>query len=45
MFGMPATFYVDADGTIAARHTGLLTREALLTDLQEHLGIDVAATP
>jgi cytochrome c biogenesis protein CcmG/thiol:disulfide interchange protein DsbE len=41
VFGMPSTFYVDADGTIVARHTGLLTRDALVDDLSEHLGVDV----
>lgn len=44
VFGMPSTFYVDADGTIVGRHTGLLTREALVADLHEHLRVDVDAT-
>lgn len=44
VFGMPSTFYVDADGDIVARHTGLLTRDALVDDLREHLGIDLEAT-
>lgn len=39
VFGMPSTFYVDADGTIIDRHTGLLTRDALIEDLEEHLGV------
>jgi len=38
--GMPSTFYVDRDGNIVERHTGLLTREAMLDDLREHLGVD-----
>jgi cytochrome c biogenesis protein CcmG, thiol:disulfide interchange protein DsbE len=42
-FGMPSTFYVDARGVIVGRHTGLLTRDALIADLQEHLGVEVAA--
>lgn len=41
VFGMPSTFYVDADGVVVGRHTGLLTRDALLDDLREHLGIDL----
>lgn len=41
VFGMPSTFYVDADGIIVERHTGLLTRDALVDDLREHLGVDV----
>lgn len=44
VFGMPSTFYVDADGTIVARHTGLLTRDALVDDLREHLGVDLEPT-
>lgn len=43
VFGMPSTFYVDADGRIVGRHTGLLTRDALLEDLREHLGVELAA--
>jgi cytochrome c biogenesis protein CcmG/thiol:disulfide interchange protein DsbE len=41
VFGMPSTFYVDADGIIVGRHTGLLTRDALVDDLDEHLGVDL----
>lgn len=41
VLGMPSTFYVAADGTIVDRHTGLLTAEALLDDLAEHLGVDL----
>jgi cytochrome c biogenesis protein CcmG, thiol:disulfide interchange protein DsbE len=41
VFGMPATYYVDANGVIVGRHIGLLTRDALIADLREHLGIDV----
>lgn len=40
VFGMPSTFYVDADGTIVERHTGLLTRDALVDDLRDHLGVE-----
>jgi cytochrome c biogenesis protein CcmG, thiol:disulfide interchange protein DsbE len=40
VFGMPSTFYVDADGTIVDRHTGLLTRDALVDDLRDHLGVE-----
>jgi hypothetical protein len=43
--GMPATFYVDPDGDIVGRHTGLLTREAVLDDLREHLGVDAGPSP
>lgn len=43
VFGMPSTFYVDADGMVVGRHTGLLTREALVADIREHLGVDVGA--
>jgi hypothetical protein len=42
---MPATFYVDPDGDIVGRHTGLLTREAVLDDLREHLGVDAGPSP
>lgn len=42
VFGMPTTFYVDAEGQIVGRHTGLLTREALLADVRDQLGIDVS---
>ena len=41
VIGMPSTFYVGADGTIVDRHTGLLTRDALVADLAEHLDVDV----
>lgn len=41
VFGMPSTFYVNPEGRIVARHTGLLTRDALLADLDEHLGVDL----
>jgi cytochrome c biogenesis protein CcmG/thiol:disulfide interchange protein DsbE len=41
VFGMPSTFYVAPDGTIVGRHTGLLTREALVDDLAEHLGVEL----
>lgn len=41
VFGMPSTFYVDADGQIVGRHTGLLTRDTLVEDLREHLGVEV----
>jgi cytochrome c biogenesis protein CcmG/thiol:disulfide interchange protein DsbE len=41
VFGMPSTFYVAADGTIVGRHTGLLTRDALVDDLAEHRGVEV----
>lgn len=44
VFGMPSTFYVDADGTIVDRHTGLLTRDALIEDLREHLGVELEAS-
>lgn len=43
VFGMPSTFYVDADGIIVGRHTGVLTRDALFDGLREHLGVDVAS--
>ena len=42
--GMPSTFYVDRDGNIVGRHTGLLTSEAVLDDLREHLGVDVGSS-
>jgi cytochrome c biogenesis protein CcmG, thiol:disulfide interchange protein DsbE len=45
VFGMPSTFYVDADGVIVGRHTGLLTRDTLVGDLARHLEIDVTADP
>jgi cytochrome c biogenesis protein CcmG, thiol:disulfide interchange protein DsbE len=45
VFAMPTTFYVDASGSIVARHSGLLTRDALLDDLGRHLGVDVTADP
>jgi thiol-disulfide isomerase/thioredoxin len=45
VFAMPTTFYVDATGSIVARHSGLLTRDALLDDLARHLDVDVRANP
>jgi thiol-disulfide isomerase/thioredoxin len=45
VFAMPTTFYVDAAGNVVARHSGLLTRDALLDDLHGHLGVDVTADP
>lgn len=44
VFGMPSTFYVDADGVIVGRHTGLLTRDALADDLHEHFGVEISDT-
>lgn len=41
VFGMPSTFYVDADGVIVGRHTGLITRDDLLADLVEHFDVEV----
>jgi cytochrome c biogenesis protein CcmG, thiol:disulfide interchange protein DsbE len=41
VFGMPATYYVDARGIIVGRHIGLLTRDALIADLRDHLGVEV----
>ena len=41
VFGMPSTFYVDADGLIVGRHTGLLTQQALIDDIREHLDVDL----
>lgn len=41
VIGMPSTFYVDAAGNIVERHTGLLTRAALVEDLDRHLGVTV----
>lgn len=43
VIGMPATYYVDARGVIVGRHIGLLTRDALIADLRDHLGVDVDA--
>jgi cytochrome c biogenesis protein CcmG, thiol:disulfide interchange protein DsbE len=45
VFAMPTTFYVDADGNIVGRHSGLLTRDALIDDLARHLDVDVTASP
>jgi thiol-disulfide isomerase/thioredoxin len=45
VFAMPTTFYVDAAGSIVARHSGLLTRDALIDDIDRHLGLDVTADP
>lgn len=44
VFGMPSTFFVDADGNIVGRHTGLLTKDSLLEALRENLGIETQAT-
>lgn len=41
VFGMPSTFYVNADGVIVGRHTGLITRDDLLADLVEHFDVEV----
>jgi cytochrome c biogenesis protein CcmG, thiol:disulfide interchange protein DsbE len=40
--GMPTTVFVDAAGGIVSSHTGLLTQEALIADIEEHLGVDVS---
>lgn len=40
-FGMPRPSTWTATATSSLRHTGLLTREAMLDDLREHLGVDV----
>ncbi len=40
VFGMPSTFYVDADGVIVGRHTGLITRDDLLADLVDHFEVE-----
>lgn len=45
VFGMPTTFYVDASGDVVHQHTGLLTREDLVADLEEHLDVAVAGQP
>jgi thiol-disulfide isomerase/thioredoxin len=45
VFAMPTTFYVDASGDIVGRHSGLLTRDALIDDLDRHLDVDVTADP
>lgn len=45
VFGMPSTFYVDADGQIVGRHTGLLTRQDLVDDLAGELGVEVGTEP
>lgn len=38
--GLPATFFVDADGRIVARHMGVITSDEQLADLMsEHLGV------
>jgi hypothetical protein len=34
---------VDATGDIVGRHSGLLTRDALVDDLARHLDVDVTA--
>ena len=40
--GMPATFLIDADGSIAYLHQGVLESEDELVDLvREHLGVDL----
>ena len=41
VFGMPSTFFVGADGQIVGRHTGLLTRQAMVDALAEELGVEV----
>lgn len=41
--GLPATFYVDAEGRIVHGHTGVLTFDAVREDLREFLGIDLPA--
>lgn len=45
VFGMPSTFYVDASGAIVHQHTGLLTRDDLVDDLEAHLGVTVTSEP
>ena len=41
--GLPATFYVDADGRIVHGHTGVLTFDAVREDVHAFLGIDLPA--
>uniref|UniRef100_UPI0034DB0084 TlpA family protein disulfide reductase n=1 Tax=Stenotrophomonas maltophilia TaxID=40324 RepID=UPI0034DB0084 len=39
---MPLTYFIDADGSIAYEHLGVLTSEDELVDLvREHLGVDL----
>jgi thiol-disulfide isomerase/thioredoxin len=40
-FGMPTTLFVDASGTIVARHTGALTAEALRDKLRTELSVQL----
>jgi cytochrome c biogenesis protein CcmG, thiol:disulfide interchange protein DsbE len=37
VFAMPSTFFIDAQGTIAHRHSGLATRQQLRDLIDEHL--------
>lgn len=42
-FGMPTTVFVAADGTVQQTHTGFLTREALLGEIERWLDVAVAS--
>ena len=39
--GLPATVFVDADGTIVGRHLGALTRDELTKEIEDRYGIEV----
>jgi thiol-disulfide isomerase/thioredoxin len=38
--GLPATVFVDADGTIVGRHLGALTRDELTKEIEDRYGIE-----
>jgi thiol-disulfide isomerase/thioredoxin len=38
--GLPATVFVDADGTIVGRHLGALTRDELTQEIEDRYGIE-----
>ncbi|MGI9017631.1 MAG: TlpA family protein disulfide reductase, partial [Euzebya sp.] len=42
-FGMPTTVFVAADGTVQQTHTGFLTREALVGEIERWLDVAVAS--
>ncbi len=39
--GLPATVFVDEDGTIVGRHLGALTRDELTKEIEDRYGIEV----
>lgn len=39
--GMPTTVFIDAAGGVVSSHTGLLTRDALIAEVEQQLGVEL----